>query len=130
MSLATVFGADLLIVFVVFVCAFLVPIWAVAVAAVRPAAASYGAGSNKTTWIVVMIVAWFFGLGSSSAASTCSSRGRRSAGSWRGWSEGAVRPTHAGRPASTRAARSVSGSASAAGSGVARASRSASSASP
>ena len=63
MSLATVFGADLLIVFVVFVCAFLVPIWAVADAAIRPAAASYGAGSNKTTWIVVMVVAWFFGLG-------------------------------------------------------------------
>src|SRR6185437_14888056 len=25
--------------------------------------ASYGAGSNTTTWIVVFVVAWFFGLG-------------------------------------------------------------------
>jgi hypothetical protein len=63
MNLATVFGADLLIVLVILVCAIGVPLWAVIHAASRPAGAFYGAGSNKTTWILVIVVAWFFGLG-------------------------------------------------------------------
>lgn len=62
MSMAAVFGADLLIVLVIFVCVFLVPIWAVADAATRPAAAFARAGSNGTTWNVVIVVAWLFGL--------------------------------------------------------------------
>jgi hypothetical protein len=63
MNLATVFGADLLIVLVILVCAIGVPLWAVIDAASRPAGAFYGAGLNKTTWILVIVVAWFFGLG-------------------------------------------------------------------
>ena len=41
----------------------MVPIWAVVDAANRPAVAFYGAGSNKTAWIVVLVVSWFIGLG-------------------------------------------------------------------
>ena len=63
MTLAAVFGADLLIVLVVLLCGLVVPIWAVVDAAQRPAGAFYGAGSNKTAWIAVIAVAWFFGLG-------------------------------------------------------------------
>lgn len=63
MSLAAVFGADLLIVLVLLVCGIAVPVWAVVDAATRPAAAFSGAGSNKTTWIIAIVVAWFFGLG-------------------------------------------------------------------
>jgi hypothetical protein len=62
MTLAAVFGADLLLVAVLLLFVFVVPVWAVVDAAGRPAAAFYGAGSNKTTWIVVIAVAWFFGL--------------------------------------------------------------------
>ena len=40
-----------------------VPIWAVVDAANRPAVAFYGAGSNKTAWIVVIVVSWFIGMG-------------------------------------------------------------------
>ena len=60
---ADVFGPDLLIVLLVLFCALVVPIWAVVDAANRPAAAFHGAGSNKTAWIVVIVVAWVFGLG-------------------------------------------------------------------
>jgi Protein of unknown function (DUF2516) len=63
MTLGAVFGADLLIALVVLVCVFAVPIWAVVDAAGRPAGAFYNAGSNKTIWIVVIVVAWLFGLG-------------------------------------------------------------------
>ena len=63
MTLATFFGGDLLIVLVVLLFAIGVPLWAVIDAATRPAAAFYGAGSNKATWITVVVVAWFFGLG-------------------------------------------------------------------
>jgi hypothetical protein len=63
MTLGAAFGADLLIALVVLVCVFVVPIWAVADAATRPAAAFYRVGSNKTIWIVVIVVAWLFGLG-------------------------------------------------------------------
>jgi hypothetical protein len=63
MTLAAVFGADLLILLIVLLCAVVVPLWAVVDAVGRPAGAFYGAGSNKTTWIVVIAIAWFFGLG-------------------------------------------------------------------
>ena len=63
MTLAAVFGGDLLFVLVLLVCGVVVPIWAVVDAAKRPAGAFFGAGSNKTTWIAVIVVAWFFGLG-------------------------------------------------------------------
>jgi hypothetical protein len=62
MTLAAVFGPDLLIVIVVLV-AIAVPLWAVVDAASRPASAFFGAGSNKTIWIVVIVVSWFIGLG-------------------------------------------------------------------
>jgi hypothetical protein len=62
MTIAAVFGADLLIVIVVLV-AVAVPLWAVVDAASRPASAFFGAGSNKTIWIVVIVVSWFIGLG-------------------------------------------------------------------
>jgi hypothetical protein len=61
--LAAVFGADLLFVLVLVVFGVLVPLWAVIDAATRPAGAFSAAGSNKATWIVVIAVAWFFGLG-------------------------------------------------------------------
>jgi hypothetical protein len=61
-TLAAVLGPDLLLL-VALVFGMAVPLWAVVDAAGRPAAAFYGAGSNKTTWIVVIVVAWFFGLG-------------------------------------------------------------------
>jgi hypothetical protein len=54
---------DLLIALVLLFCAVVVPIWAVVDAANRPAVAFYGAGSNKTAWIVVLVVSWFIGLG-------------------------------------------------------------------
>ena len=39
------------------------PIWAIADAASRPATAFYAAGSNKTAWIVVIVVTLVMGLG-------------------------------------------------------------------
>jgi hypothetical protein len=63
MTLAAVFGADLLFVVLFLACGVVVPVWAVVDAAKRPAGAFFAAGSNKTTWIVVIAVAWFFGLG-------------------------------------------------------------------
>jgi hypothetical protein len=62
MTLAAVVGVDLLVVLLILV-GLAVPLWAVVDAARRPAAAFYAAGSNKTIWIVVIAVAWFFGLG-------------------------------------------------------------------
>jgi hypothetical protein len=62
MTLAAIVGPDLLLVLVL-VCAMVIPIWAVVDAATRPAFAFSAAGSNKTVWIVVIAVAWFFGLG-------------------------------------------------------------------
>jgi hypothetical protein len=61
-TLAAVFGADALVVLLILV-GIAVPLWAVVDAARRPADAFYAAGSNKTIWIVVIAVAWFFGLG-------------------------------------------------------------------
>jgi hypothetical protein len=63
MVLADIFGPDLFVVLVVLACAVAVPIWAVVDAATRPKAAFYGAGSNKTAWIVVIVVAWLIGFG-------------------------------------------------------------------
>jgi uncharacterized protein YneF (UPF0154 family) len=62
MTLAAVVGVDLLVVLLILV-GLAVPLWAVVDAARRPAADFYAAGSNKTIWIVVIAVAWFFGLG-------------------------------------------------------------------
>ena len=62
MTLAAAFGPDALIVLLILV-GIAVPLWAVVDAARRPAGAFYAAGSNKTIWIVVIAVAWFFGLG-------------------------------------------------------------------
>jgi hypothetical protein len=59
---ATIFGPDLLVL-VVLLCAVAVPVWAIVDAANRPAVAFYGAGSNKTAWIVVIAIAWLIGLG-------------------------------------------------------------------
>ena len=61
--MAAVFGADLLLVLFLLAYALVVPLWAVIDAAGRPASAFFAANSNKTTWIVVIAVAWFFGLG-------------------------------------------------------------------
>ena len=62
MTLAAVFGADALVVLLILV-GIAVPLWAVVDAARRPADAFYAAGSNKTTWVVLIAVAWFIGLG-------------------------------------------------------------------
>jgi hypothetical protein len=56
-------GPDLLIVVLVLICGVGVPVWAIVDAANRPAVAFFSAGSNKTAWIVVMVVAWLMGLG-------------------------------------------------------------------
>jgi hypothetical protein len=63
MSLAAIFGPDLFVVLLILLCAVAVPIWAVVDAANRPTTAFYGAGSNKTAWIVVIVVAWLIGIG-------------------------------------------------------------------
>jgi RsiW-degrading membrane proteinase PrsW (M82 family) len=56
-------GPDLLIALLVLFLGIGVPLWAVIDAANRPAAAFYGAGSNKTAWIAVIVVAFFLGIG-------------------------------------------------------------------
>ena len=63
MSPASVFGPDVLVVLVILVYGLAVPIWAVVDAATRPAGAFASAGSNKTIWIVAIVVAWLVGLG-------------------------------------------------------------------
>jgi hypothetical protein len=40
-----------------------IPLWAVVDAVSRPASAFYDAGSNKTAWIIVLIVTLFLGFG-------------------------------------------------------------------
>ncbi len=58
--LANVFGPALL--FVVLGMAF--PLWAIVDALSRPAVAFYAAGSNKTAWIIVLLVFTFvLGIG-------------------------------------------------------------------
>lgn len=56
-------GPDLLIALLVLFLGIGVPLWAVIDAANRPAAAFYGAGSHKTAWIAVIVVAFFLGIG-------------------------------------------------------------------
>ena len=63
MILATIFGSDLFIALVILLFAVAVPIWAIVDAANRPATAFYGAGSNRTAWIVVIVIAWLIGFG-------------------------------------------------------------------
>jgi len=61
MMLAEVFGPDLLIVVIV---GMAIPLWAIIDAVSRPAVAFYGAGTNKTAWVIVLLVATFvLGLG-------------------------------------------------------------------
>jgi len=58
--LADVFGLDLVIVLVVLA----LPLWAIIDAISRPAVAFYAAGSNKTAWVIVLLVATFvLGIG-------------------------------------------------------------------
>ncbi|HSZ35982.1 MAG TPA: hypothetical protein VK773_02740 [Acidimicrobiales bacterium] len=57
------FGPDLLIALFLLLLWVGVPLWAVVDAAGRPSAAFTGAGSNKTAWIAVIAVAFFFGVG-------------------------------------------------------------------
>ncbi|HEY5384333.1 MAG TPA: DUF2516 family protein [Acidimicrobiales bacterium] len=60
MMLADVFGLDLVIVLVVLA----LPLWAIIDAISRPAVAFYAAGSNKTAWVIVLLVATFvLGIG-------------------------------------------------------------------
>jgi hypothetical protein len=63
MVLAEIFGPDIFIVLIALFCSIVVPIWAIADAASHPAVAFSGAGSNKTAWISVIIVALLIGLG-------------------------------------------------------------------
>jgi hypothetical protein len=57
------FGPDLLIALVALFLFLAVPIWSLIDAAGRPAVAFYAAGSNKTAWIVVLVVALVLGFG-------------------------------------------------------------------
>lgn len=52
-----------LVALTVLFCATVVPIWAVVDAANRSAVAFYAAGSNKTAWIVVIVVSLLLGVG-------------------------------------------------------------------
>jgi hypothetical protein len=56
-------GFALLIGIVVLVCEIVVPTWALVDAANRPKTVFYNAGSNKTVWIVLIVVSWLIGLG-------------------------------------------------------------------
>lgn len=57
--LAAVFGPNMVVVAL----AVLLPIWAIGDAMSRPAPAFYGAGSNKTAWIMVLLLTTILGLG-------------------------------------------------------------------
>ena len=58
--LADVFGPDLLIVLLVIA----LPLWAIIDALSRPAAAFHAAGTNRTAWVIVLLVATFIlGIG-------------------------------------------------------------------
>ena len=63
MVLSEIFGPDIFVVLIALFCSVVVPIWAIADAASHPAIAFYGAGSNKTAWIAVIVVALLVGLG-------------------------------------------------------------------
>ena len=58
--LADVFGPDMAVVLLL---GLVLPIWAMVDALSRPAAAFYGAGWNRTAWVVVLAVSLFVGLG-------------------------------------------------------------------
>jgi hypothetical protein len=58
--LAEVFDSDLVVITLIGV---VIPIWAIVDALSRPAVAFYGAGSNKTAWVMVLVVTTFLGLG-------------------------------------------------------------------
>ena len=57
---AEIFGPDP---FILMIFGIVIPIWAIGDALSRPASAFYGAGSNKTAWVVVLMVTTFLGLG-------------------------------------------------------------------
>ncbi len=61
--LAAVFGPDMLVVSLMAILGLVIPIWAIIDAAGRPSVAFYGAGSNKTAWILVLVVSTLFGFG-------------------------------------------------------------------
>jgi len=58
--IAAVFESDLVVITLIGV---VIPIWAIVDALSRPAVAFYGAGSNKTAWVMVLVVTTFLGLG-------------------------------------------------------------------
>lgn len=61
MMLETVFGPAVPIVVLL---SFALPLWAIVDALSRPAVAFYAAGSNKTAWIIVLLVFTFIlGIG-------------------------------------------------------------------
>ena len=62
-TLAAVFGPDLFMVSLVAILGLAIPIWAIIDAAWHPAVAFYGAGSNKTAWILVLLVSTLLGFG-------------------------------------------------------------------
>jgi hypothetical protein len=63
---AEIFGVDGLIIVAVMLVGLVVPVWAIADAASRPAAAFAAAGSSKGLWIALIVVFWlitgFIGL--------------------------------------------------------------------
>jgi hypothetical protein len=64
--LATIFGPSMLIVVLLGIA---LPLWAIVDALSRPAVAFYSAGSNKTAWVIVLLVVTFvLGIGSLLAA--------------------------------------------------------------
>ena len=61
MILANIFGPTLSVVFLLGIA---LPLWAIVDALSRPAVAFYAAGSNKTAWIIVLLVFTFvLGIG-------------------------------------------------------------------
>ena len=56
-------GPDLLIALAVLFLFLAVPIWSIVDAVSRPAVAFYSAGSNRTAWIVVLVVALLLSFG-------------------------------------------------------------------
>lgn len=64
MTLAAVFGSDMLIVALVVGGGIVVPLWAIFDALSRPAGAFSAAGSHKTAWVIVLLVMTFvLGIG-------------------------------------------------------------------
>jgi hypothetical protein len=61
--MAAIFGLGIPIGLLVLFATVAMPIWAFIDAASRPAGAFYAAGSNKTVWILVLVVTFFLGFG-------------------------------------------------------------------